>query len=584
MATFKFIEVKYEQLKEEVNTYIQDLYNKADINLSPADPYGHVLQALEMLFSSSLLYLKNVTAQFDINNPNNNNAKMIRMMARVAGYDPSRAISATGSISLQLKPSIDIPTEIPGSKLTILNGTKITSKTNSLDYFVDFGGQEKSTYELEANKKIFLPLVQGRIETQIFTANGEQSQSFSVNLPNAQSVEQYRLSVRVDGQMWNKVEHLYDMLENDMAWYGRTGIEGGLDIYFGTGNFGLIPGIGDEIQVRYVVSDGSLGNIPHKLPNDWSFVDDVYDGFGATVDLEKNFNTFIENEVSLGGDIETPTFTKSILPYASRNFVLARPEQYIFMLRRLNVFSQIDAFTTEKGSEKDNQDPTDDSVVYLFLIPNIALFTTGGNSYFDLALNAFILEESEKQKIERYIRTQGILAVGTGIKILDPIVNKYVINTYLRIYEDAIIDNVRSEVLDKLSQYFIVLERRGRIPKSDIIRIIEDIDGVDSVDVEFISQANEGYHLEFELFKESVMFDNPNVNPDEITMEGYEPKRVVGLDPLLGDITYSKNELPIIRGGWETRKKVFFSETPQTKGLSSVNISIDKNRSKRRLF
>ena len=584
MATFKFIEVKFDQLKSEVNTYIQDLYNKADINLSPADPYGHVLQALEMLFSSSLLYLKNVTAQFDINNPNNNNAKMINAMARVAGYDPSRAISATGTISLQLKPSVDIPTEIPGSKITILNGTKITSKTNNLEYFVDLGGKEKATYEIEPNKKIFLPLVQGRIESQSFTGTGSKKQSFSVNLPNGQSVEQYRTSVSVDGQFWNNVTHLFDMLPDDMAWYGRTGIEGGLDIYFGTGNFGQIPGIGDEILVRYVVSDGSLGNIPHKLPNDWTFVDDVYDGFGATVDLEKNFNTFIENEVSLGGDNETPTFTKSIMPYASRNFVLARPEQYIFLLRRLNVFSQIDAFTTEKGSEKDNQDPTDDSIVYIFLIPNIALFTTGGNSYFDLGLNAFVLEDSEKQKIERYIRTQGTLAVGTGIKILDPIINKYVINTYLRIYDDAIVENVRSEVLDKLSDYYVNLERRGRIPKSDIIRIIEDVDGVDSVDVEFISQVNEAYHLEFELYKESVMMDNPNLNPDEITMEGYEPKRVVGLDPLLGDIVYTKNELPIIRGGWQTRKKVFFSETPQTKGLSSVNISIDSNRSKRRLF
>lgn len=584
MATFKFIEVKYEQLKEEVNDYIQKIYSKSDINLSAADPYGHILQALEMLFSSSLLYLKNITAQFDINNPTNNNAKMIRALARVGGHNPSRPISSTGTISLQLKPSIDIAEEIPGSKVTIVNGTKVTSKSNGLDYFVDLGGQDKATYELEANKKIILPLVQGRIETQTFTATGEQNQSFSVNLPNAQSVEQYRLSVNVDGQFWTKVEHLFDMLPNGMAWYGRTGIEGGLDVYFGTGNFGLIPGIGDEISVRYVVSDGSLGNLPHKLVNDWTFVDDVYDGFGLTVDIEQKFNVFIEDEIGLGGDNETPVFTKAILPYASRNFVLARPEQYIFLLRRLNIFSQIDAFTTEKGSEKDNEDTTDDSIVYIFLIPNISLFTTGGNSYFDLHLNAFILEDSEKVKIEQYIRTQGILCVGTGIKILDPVVNKYVINTYLRIYEDAIVENVRSEVLDKLSDYFISLERRGRIPKSDLIRIIEDINGVDSIDIEFISEVNESYHLDFELYKESIMMDNPNVNPNEIVMEGYEPKRIIGLDSKIGDIIYSKNELPIIRGGWRTRNKVFFAETPQTKGLSSVNISIDKNRSKRRLF
>jgi hypothetical protein len=339
-----------------------------------------------------------------------------------------------------------------------------------------------------------------------------------------------------------------------------------------------------EIEVRYVVSDGSLGNIPHLLVNDWTFVDDVYDGFGVSVDVESNFNIFIENEISLGGDSETPQFTKQILPYVSRNFVLARPEQYIFMLSRLNVFSQIDAFTTEKGTENDNEDTSDDSVVYLFLIPNIALFTTGGNSYFDLSLNAFILEDAEKQKIAQYIRTQGTLAVGTSLKILDPVIRKYVLNVFVRIFDDAIEDNVRSEILDATSDYFINLERRGRIPKSDIIRVIEDIDGVDSVSVEFISNANEEYHLEFEKFKTSVMMDNPNVNPDEIVMEGYEPNRVIGLDPLLGDIVYTKNELPMIRGGWETRDGVFYNETPQTRGLGSVNISINQQRSKRKLF
>jgi hypothetical protein len=584
MSSFKFIEVKFEQLKTDVNNFIRDTYNKAGINLSPADPYGHILQTLEMIFSSSMLYLKNVTSQFDINNPTNNNAKMIRALARVGGYNPSRAISATGTIALQLLPGIDIATEIPGSKLTILNGTKITNKSNGLEYFIDLGGAEKATYNLEHNKKIFIPVVQGRVETQTFTGRGEKNQSFNINLPSGQSVEQFRTTLTVDGQFWNNVEHLFDMLPDEEAWYGRTGIEGGLDVYFGTGNFGMIPGVGDEIEVRYVVSDGSLGNIPHLLVNDWTFVDDVYDGFGVSVDVESNFNIFIENEISLGGDSETPQFTKQILPYVSRNFVLARPEQYIFMLSRLNVFSQIDAFTTEKGTENDNEDTSDDSVVYLFLIPNIALFTTGGNSYFDLSLNAFILEDAEKQKIAQYIRTQGTLAVGTSLKILDPVIRKYVLNVFVRIFDDAIEDNVRSEILDATSDYFINLERRGRIPKSDIIRVIEDIDGVDSVSVEFISNANEEYHLEFEKFKTSVMMDNPNVNPDEIVMEGYEPNRVIGLDPLLGDIVYTKNELPMIRGGWETRDGVFYNETPQTRGLGSVNISINQQRSKRKLF
>lgn len=580
--SFDFLEVKFKELTQNVNTWIKDLYNKSDINLSPASPYGHVLQAVSQIYESSILYLKNVTSQFDINNPNNNNAKMVRAMARIGGYNPSRSISATGTIAIQLRPGVDA-SEIPSGELIILNGTKLTANSNGLDYFVDLGGAEQVSYKLEKGKKIYLPIVQGKIEKQTFTGNGQQNQSIAITLPNLQTVEQFRTVVRVDSQLWNEEVHLYDMLKDQKAWYGRTGIDSGLDIYFGTNDFGTIPQIGDEIEVTYVVSDGSLGNIPAKIPDDFTFVDDVYDGFGTTVDMADKFIVYVENEVGLGSDAETSKYTKAILPYVSRNFVLARPEQFIFMLKRLNIFSQIDAFTTEKGSSLDNGDSTDDSVVYLFLVPNISLFISGGNSYFDLDLNAFYLEESEKTKITTYLRTQGIMCLGTAVKILDPTISKYVLNIHLRLFEDSITDNVKLEILNKLSIFFGNMERRGRIDKSAIIKIIEEIDGVDSVMVGFVSEENEKYHREFEEYKLNIMKSNPTINPNTIVMKGYEPDKVIGLEPILGDIVYDKATMPIIRGGWKTRNGVYFDKTPQTNGLGSVNFIIT-GLSKRKLF
>lgn len=571
--TFNFLEVKFQELTENVNVWIKDLYNKSDINLSPADPYGHILQAITKIYESSILYLKQVTSQFDINNPTNNNAKMIRALARVGGYNPSRAISATGTISLQLRSGVEL-SDIGNSELIIMNGTKLNNRTNGLDYFLDLG-VDMATFKVEKNKKIFLPIVQGRKETQVFTGTGLQNQSFSIVLPNAQACEQYRIIIKVNGEVWTRVENLVDMLPNQKTWYSKSGIDSGLDIYFGTSNFGLIPPLGSQIEVNYVISDGSLGNLPSKLVDDFDFSDDVFDGFGVSVDVLQNFFVFIENEIGFGADSESIQFTKAIMPYVSRNFVLARPEQFIFMLKRLNIFSQIDAFTTERDTEFDNQDSNDDSVVYIFLVPNIALFITGGNSYFDLDLNAFYLEDSEKNKVESWLRSQGIMSVGTAVKILDPIITKYVINIHLRIFKDAIEENIRASILNNLSNYFGNIERRGFIDKSGVISIIDNIDGVDSVMVDFISEANEKYHGDFEAYKLSVMENNPNQDPSKIIMQGYEPNKVIGLDPILGDIVYTKNELPIIRGGWKTREGIYFQETPQTQGLSSVNIIID---------
>ena len=53
----------------------------------------------------------------------------------------------------------------------------------------------------------------------------------------------------------------------------------------------------------------------------------------------------------------------------------------------------------------------------------------------------------------------------------------------------------------------------------------------------------------------------------------YDSKKLVGIDPVLGDIIIGKNELVILRGGWSNRNGVFFSEDPKTTtGFSTINI------------
>ena len=53
----------------------------------------------------------------------------------------------------------------------------------------------------------------------------------------------------------------------------------------------------------------------------------------------------------------------------------------------------------------------------------------------------------------------------------------------------------------------------------------------------------------------------------------YDPKRLVSVDPVLGDIVIGRNELVILRGGWSNRNGIFFHEDPKsTDGFSTVNI------------
>ena len=118
-------------------------------------------------------------------------------------------------------------------------------------------------------------------------------------------------------------------------------------------------------------------------------------------------------------------------------------------------------------------------------------------------------------------------------------------------YADAKDDSVDSQILDKISEYFLNLNKVDRIPKSDVVQELSSISDIHSVDITFLSRKNEEYHRQ-----------NPTVNASSM----------VGLDSILGDIIFEPSEVPIIRGGWFDRNNFYYSEDVKDSGLKSVNI------------
>ena len=142
----------------------------------------------------------------------------------------------------------------------------------------------------------------------------------------------------------------------------------------------------------------------------------------------------------------------------------------------------INAFTTFDDAYLD-----DDNVIYLFLIPDITKRMTDGENYFTVAQKFFSLSDYEKMKVLKLIEDSGSKIVTTVVKIVDPIITKYVMNVSLVTYEGFSTITIREKIVDEVSNYFLTNDRTDRIPKSDLIRIIENVEGVDSVNVSFIS-------------------------------------------------------------------------------------------------
>jgi hypothetical protein len=367
----------------------------------------------------------------------------------------------------------------------------------------------------------------------------------------------------VNGDFYSIKNNLFEMMPGENACVVKTGFDGGIDIIFGNEGFGTIPIIAANIEVKYLVTDGSIGNIFRRTINDWKFIDDIISSEGETVNVDNLFNVEIYTDINFGADKESVLFTKSILPISSNNFVLALPQQYAYQIKKLGVFSHVNAY--EKSG-----------TVFIVATPNIRLFKNRNSDYFTIDIRAFYLDNYEKSKIDKYLRIGGNIQLTKKYIITSPVISFYTINIFIISYSDATDDSVSAQILDKISEYFLNLTRVERIPKVDIIRELSSIVDLHSVDIQFISKKNEDYHNEkIKLSDNKINKYASSFNTDisATTLNpGYNTYSVLGLDPVLGDIIFEPNEIPVIRGGWYDRNGIYYSDGIDGNGLRSVNI------------
>ena len=541
MGFFTFIELKWDQLNEQINTYLRNVYNRSDESFSEASPFGQTVNVLKNLFQWNVMYQKNIVKNINIDEADNQ--KSIRNLVRIGGHNPTRAISATGTIQLKLKPSVNVDEDIYGGKIRVPNKRRLKNKTNGLIYTIVLG-KDDEVYDVSQTNNIFFNIIQGTYETQRYTGNGEIIQSFSVNIPLSTTIDNFEVEVKYNNQSVTLKDGLFDMLANEISCFTRTGMNGGLDVTFGNGDFGFIPSAGVLITITYLLTDGTNGIITSPQINDFQFLDNIKDMNFNTLNIEDLFDIIVSNPIGFASDGETTEFSKSIMPYISRNFVLATPSQYIYNLKRLSLFSKVNVY-----NKLDDTDYTNDNKIYLFLIPKISNFFSGSINYFNLPLDAFYLDEYEKLKTITYLRRMGNITVNTVLEIIQPVITKYILNVYIRKFQGYADDTIKDTITTSISTYLSELDRDDRILRSDIINILEDISSIDSVNVSFLSKANEEYHI-----------NNPN-----------DTTTTIGLDPVLGDIVVKSNELAIIRGGWSDRNGTYYNETVSD-GWGSLNI------------
>lgn len=574
------------QLKEQIELYLIKEYEKRDLNFSPSSPYGQIIDVLNELNKLQYFYLEDSLNERNLLTAFKENS--ILGLSRLTGHNPSRPVSAKGELSLKIKPGM--ANEIPGANIQIQNYSKILCKNNQKNYIIILDSD--SVYIPKTSSKLFkFQVVEGELNTSNFTGDNTDLQSFNIPTRFAQ-IENDIITVLVNGQEFKNFESLYDIKKNEKGVIIKTGINGGVDIYFGNKDYGYIPDSGEKIQVEWIASNGSGGNIGESSSSILlEFVDEVSDGFGGELDLNEIFDISVSKKITMGADAEDKELTRFLLNKNSRGLVLANPTNYTAFLSKYNQFSFIDAFNTFGDEYLD-----DDNIVYLFLLPDITRKVQSNSDYFSTDISNFYLTKEDKDAVYDVINKSGRQLISTELEIIDPVITNYALNVFIRVYDDIISeDTIKAEITNALGEYFLSLQRRDKIPRSDIIKMIENIDGVDSVYVDFISKTNEeaifnGYYFKkidynntdaTSALIEAVRKNNdvPNLNAsnsiettEKITLKvGENPN--LGLDEF-GDITIGNKELPIIRGGFTDRNGVEYADGINGSNLSALNIVI----------
>jgi len=597
MAELKFLSTlrtNADQIKADARTYISRVYKRANTLFTEASPFAQIVNVMSELGELIMFYVEDSLVEQNIYTAQQ--PESIYGLSRLTGHDATRGFAATGEIEFRWKVGADLG-KIAGTGLNIDGRAQLQCEQNGLKYTL-LTPSDRYRLEKSSKSKVKTAIVQGEFEQQTFTGTGEPMQAYNVKVNKL--TDHSMVSVSVNGEKWTKHESMYDLLNNEKGFILKTGIAGGLDVYFGTGNFGAIPVAGSDIQVEYVKHSGALGNLADGQDLVFQWQSEGTDSNGDEFDLNEYLELYITSSPKMGADKENPEFTKLMAPLTSKSFVLATPDNYEYFLSRYGMFSYVDAYNTTSDEYLD-----DDNVIYIFAVPDVKRKLLASQDYFSIPQNEMFFDQNEYDKMSQVIQDSGQQMVTTEVVFVRPQIRKYSMDINIRYFEGYTRQEIFSEVRARVSDYLLNVTRRDKLPKSDIVYILEEIEGIDAVNVRFISETEEtarrlGYYESKTVSvvpQEPVLLEDigngkqkyiffkqveevKTVDVDETTAIPYT---VAGLDQW-GDIIMEKEEVAVFRGGWQDRDGDEILDDAKINAEAALSVNFDETPVPRTIY
>ncbi len=537
---FKTSRVKALDIYNDMVDFLVVKYKQSREVFSYGTSLGQILLVLNNHVQIMLFYIQDSITE--LNFLTAKRPTSVYNLAGLTGHQPAKARGAIGEISLitnQLTNS-----DIQGDYIIITNLTRLKCLANNLTYLINIADTDVAI-NIHSNNPTNVRILEGTSDFQITQGDGGDIQTYEFNIPTGKLIDGSTIEITVNGIQAEVFESLYDIPFGVLGVLVKTGNTGGFGLVFGNSKIHKVPENGAEIRADYTLCNGISGNLLFNEDISFTFLDTGFDINGNEIDLNKHFSINVGTQPILGSNPEPMQLTRILAPNVSRNFIIHDKTTCEYFFRKLNYFSILKVYKILGSSQVTNE-------LQILAIPRITDRLATSEDYFSMDKSKFLLLDIEQTRILNMLDESGRKSSNLVLSFLQPVLKRYVFIIQVDAFESiggrtTTKQKLKEQMKSVLNNYLLNNQRIDKIPHSDIVKNIDNIDFVDSVKVGFVSEDNEinsGSNLGF---------DN------------------------LGNIVVGFGEYAIIRGGFTDRNGIKYDDSFNvlTDKPCSVNISIN---------
>ena len=389
------MQTSFDKFDQTVKTYLSKTFNSLGLQYSHSQVFGVIFDGIKGIMQNAMFYIEDALTEQNIFKASRKTS--VYSLAKISGFEAYYGSTSTGSIILRQKVNnfaFETAQIIP--KIHIRRGTRLLNKNTGVVYSIDIPTEY---YIIDLRKPLVshqLKIVQGVFIKGSYVASGKNLETIHVS--SSELFDKDYITVTVDGEKWEPVSSLYDMIPGGKQYLISIGYDNAFDITFGNSSLGKRLNPGQTVMVEYLTHSGSGGNILSNEVSNMVFKDKLYSNSGESVDGDNYLLLSLKNSISGGTNSDSISFIRNMIGANSRSLVLASEDNFKLFFRRFSFVGYVNCW-----SELNSM------IITTTCLKKISSIIKNDLDYYKISKKDLLLSDEEKTQLDiEYKKLQGL--------------------------------------------------------------------------------------------------------------------------------------------------------------------------------